>query len=195
MLRASLNFLRIGGDEIEHLPPGFRRGFGEFGGTAVEEAVRRVGIDDNLVGNVRLGQLLLEFLNSADRDALVCSTEEAEDRVLDILRHLQYGLATDHGASQTGVEADDANETEVGLCAGEERERAAHAEAKREGGVVGSLAFAQALQPGLYILLEGLKLHLLDVRPELKCVVAGCETGGAAKIVDCQRADTLLREA
>src|SRR5579884_2105741 len=187
--------MRICGDEVENLPPGFCRGFGELGGAAVEEAVRRVWIDNDLIGNVRLIQFLLELLDGADRDALICSTEEAEDGIFDLLRDIQHGLIAYKGAGQASMEADNACEAQVGARTGEEGERSAHAEAKREGGVVRSLPLAQAVQPGLHILLEGRSLHLLNMGPELKRVVAGRQSGGAAKIVDCQRANALFGEA
>src|SRR5690242_9580072 len=71
-------------DEVEDAGPGVGGFVGVFGEFAVEEGVRSAGIDDDFVGDVGGGEVLVELVDLLLGDALVGSAVEAEDGDADL---------------------------------------------------------------------------------------------------------------
>src|SRR5258706_5788272 len=122
---------RVGPDETQHTLPGIRRlGLILLIG-AVEEAVRRARVGDQLVLDARGGERLIELLDALSRDALVRAAEESQHRAFELRRlcgRRDAGKALRAGG--IAVEADDARPTVV-LHPPHEREETAQAETGR----------------------------------------------------------------
>src|SRR5207253_6181776 len=81
---AKLHALAMALDEVENAIPGIFGGRGEVLVAAVEEAMRRSLVDDELVLDPGLRERLLEGLVLLGRDVLVVACLQREDRRLDL---------------------------------------------------------------------------------------------------------------
>src|SRR4051794_40653249 len=161
---------------------------------AVEERVRRVGVDDDVVVDVVLVEQAVERVDVARRDALVGAAEQAEHGAADLRDLVEHRWHAEAPAREPAVEADDAVEHELGTHPRQERLRAAEAEADRDE--------ARRARPlhggGLRRVRVGLDLRgprLLDVRHVLEVLVALARAGGAPEVVDRDRVVAGVGEA
>jgi hypothetical protein len=179
-------------EEAEHAPPGVLAGRGVLFERAVEERVRRARIAHELVlhaGRVERRVVLVDLLL---RDVVVGAAEEPE-----------HGAARLTGGpdrrrpvrplGQPAVEAHDPGQPERLVGRGQERVRAAEAEADRHHPLRTGARAQQLDRRG------GVGLHLLDARllhvlHVVELLVALAEPGGAAEVVDRDRAVARLRE-
>src|SRR5262249_49509951 len=97
--------------------PGISRSFGILLCSAIKQAVGGTGKDNNVMLNARLGQLLLEALHVADRNARIIAAKEAECRIVNLLGKIEQRASPTKVPAHTGVKADDACQIEIG-CAG-----------------------------------------------------------------------------
>src|SRR5579885_655301 len=130
----------MSGNEGQDALPGIGGFVGEFFVAAVEEAVRRAGIDDDFVFDTRFVQVFIELVYLLHGNALVGSAIEAEERIFFV-----YGLVK-HSAVRTGqlarqacVKTDDSGEAKV-LSAGIQGKRTTHAETNHKGFTLRALA-------------------------------------------------------
>ena len=104
----------MGGDKAQHLFPGIGGGVGVILEAAIEEAVGRAGIDDDLILDARLLHALLELMHLLDRDGLVSAAEETEQGIPFLCTDVydRFGRAC-HLPAQAAVEAYDSGEAEI----------------------------------------------------------------------------------
>src|SRR5439155_648723 len=91
----------------------------------VEERVRRVRVDNDLVRPAGCVEVAVELLDELGRDALVGAAEEAEERTAQLGRVVLRRVEPPLRPIEPGVEGDRAREPE--LFAGRARERRAEA--------------------------------------------------------------------
>src|SRR5947209_14415438 len=124
--------LRIGDEALNPIPC-VGRSCGKLSRFAVEKAVRRPGIDAELVRDMSCLEGLLELVDGLLRDALVSAAEQAQDRILDLACPVKGRGDRTEVTSQPSIKANGAREI-VATRARPEGERASHAEAQGEGG-------------------------------------------------------------
>src|SRR6266849_11214980 len=81
---------RMGRDKAQHLPPGVGGCFGKLLVAAIEEAMCRAGVDNNLIVDAGSLDFLLELMHLLYRDALVSAAEEAEQGIPFLRADFQY---------------------------------------------------------------------------------------------------------
>src|SRR5579859_1018682 len=184
----------MGRNEAQHLFPGIGGFIGKLLVAAIEEAMGRAGVDHDFRIEAGLLYALLELLHLLYRNALVSAAEETQQRVPFVRANLYDGsLYGSKCSGQTGIEADYPGKAEIARTR-RECQAAAQAEAGDEGGTPRSLALAQVGKRGIYVGKEACFCHLLHMRHVLERLVARAQTGGASKIVDCQRRNAHLGE-
>src|SRR5260370_30162541 len=101
-----LHLRRMRADELEHAQPGVGALLLELGIVLVEEAVRRAGVDDDLVLDAGRIQRLVEALHVLERDSLVRAAKESEHRAGELTDALDRRRAASRAVGHS-IEADD----------------------------------------------------------------------------------------
>ncbi len=182
-------------EKRQDAPPGVSAFGGVFGIFNVEEAVRGVRIDDEIVDDSVERESGVEGGDVFVGDAVVSAAEEAEDwgrQFGDVLQRPGGAVGIN---TERAVIADYASEAEA--CGGGKK-RLTAAEAKSEG--EDSFAFrtfggAEKTCGSEDVGVDCLARDAQDVLHVLEGFVARCCAGGAAKVVDGERGVTLFGEA
>src|SRR5919197_4452284 len=178
-------------DELQNAVPGALGGFGELLVAAVEEAVRRALVGDELVLDAGRLERLLERLVVVGGDVLVVACLQGQDRRLDVSSALdRSGLAVALGRHP--VEADRAGEV-VAVRGRQPRVAPPEAEADGEDGAAAELA--EPFDGRGNIRADPLRRRLRDVLRVLELVAALLDARRSAEVVDRERRAPALGEA
>src|SRR5215213_1563306 len=181
-------------EEREHAAPRVLAGLGVLLEAAVEERVRRAGVDDDLVLHAGGGERVLEGVELLGRDALVRAAVEAEDRPPHVHRAVDRRRVAPALGIEAAVEADRAREAQLSVRGSQERLRAAEAEADGDR-AVGARALAQRGERGGEVRLHRGRARLPHMRPEVEVLAARPQPRRPAEVVDDDRVVADLREA
>src|SRR5947207_6286035 len=177
-------------DEVEDALPGVLGRVCELLLLAVEEAVRRALVADELVVDPRVGERLLEGRVVLGGDVLVGPGLQREDRRVDLSGPLGRPRAVALGGH--AVEADRAGEAVAARCR-EPGLSPAHAETDREDGAAAELP--QAPDRGPDIGLNALRRRLSHVLRVVEVLATLVGAGGPTEVVERERRVTALGEA
>ena len=104
----------MGRDKAQHLPPGVGGCIGKFLVAAIEEAMCRAGVDDNLILDAGSLDFLLKLMHLFYRDALVSAAKETEQGIPFLRADFQYrSLYGAKFSGQASIKADYSSKAEV----------------------------------------------------------------------------------